>query len=187
MLQIAMCEDEASVQEYLKGREWSAVPCGVHVFRKGEKLTDADEAFDLLVLSCRGADSVAYMRDGLRGGSAACGEQAPEPEREPFLVRANGSYYQIEPEKILYVENVGRKVTLHLKNSELSYYARMKEVEEQLGGHFFRCHRGYLVNFKAVESYETGSILLKNGERILMAKQKYNAFADRYADYLRRK
>ena len=62
--------------------------------------------------------------------------------------------------------------------------ARMKEVEEILGNGFFRCHRGYLVNFAAVKSFEVGTILLKNGESILMAKQKFNDFASAYETYL---
>lgn len=108
-------------------------------------------------------------------------------EKEPLLVRAKGSFYRVEKKNIFYVENVARKVVLHTRNGELSYYARMKEVEEELGSYFFRCHRGYLVNLAAVKSYEAGSILLKNGENILMAKQKYNDFAEAYAGYLRGK
>ncbi len=114
-------------------------------------------------------------------------EKQTQREKEPLLVRAKGSFYRVEKKNIFYVENVARKVVLHTKNGELSYYARMKEVEEDLGSYFFRCHRGYLVNFGAVKSYEAGSILLKNGESILMAKQKYNDFAEAYAGYLRGK
>lgn len=106
-------------------------------------------------------------------------------DKEPLIVRVERSYYHIPKDKIWYIENLGRKVVLHLKNREISYYAKMNELEEVLGSHFFRCHRGYLVNFAAVKSYESGSILLKNGERILMAKQKYNEFASAYADFLR--
>ena len=106
-------------------------------------------------------------------------------DKEPLIVRVERSYYHIPKDKIWYIENLGRKVVLHMKNREITYYAKMNELEEVLGSHFFRCHRGYFVNFAAVKSYESGSILLKNGESILMAKQKYNEFASAYADYLR--
>lgn len=78
----------------------------------------------------------------------------------------------------------GCKVVLHTNTGIIAYYARMKEVEEILGNGFFRCHRGYLVNFAAVKSFEVGTILLKNGESILMAKQKFNDFASAYETYL---
>ena len=41
-----------------------------------------------------------------------------------------------------------------------------------------------MVNFAAVKSFEVGTILLKNGESILMAKQKFNDFASAYETYL---
>lgn len=106
-------------------------------------------------------------------------------ERETFLVRSNGCHYRIEKGDILYVENMARKVILHMKHSEIAYYAKMREVEEALGAQFYRCHRGFLVNLDAVKGYEAGNIFLKNGECILMAKQKYNEFAEVYGAYLR--
>lgn len=108
-------------------------------------------------------------------------------DKEPLVVRVGRSYYHIQKEQILYIENMGRKVVLHMKNKEITYYAKMEELGELLGSNFFRCHRGYFVNFAAVKSYEAGSILLKNGECILMAKQKYNSFAAAYAEFLRKK
>lgn len=114
------------------------------------------------------------------------GEEQADAERETFLVRANGGHYRVEKGEIFYVENMARKVILHMKHGEIAYYAKMREVEDALGPQFFRCHRGYLVNLDAVKGYEAGSIFLKNGECILMAKQKYNEFAGVYAAYLSR-
>lgn len=108
-------------------------------------------------------------------------------ETEPLVIRVRGIYRNIPRENILYAENEARKVVLHLKEEQISYYAKMSELEGVLGNRFFRCHRGYLVNFSAVKGYDTGSIQLKNGETILMAKQKYSAFVSAYMEFLRRK
>lgn len=43
------------------------------------------------------------------------------------------------------------------------------------------------MNLNAVKGYDTGNIQLKNGEVILMAKQKYSAFVAAYMEFLRRK
>lgn len=183
MLQIAVCGDEAEVLDYLEkyGREYTL--CKVCRFQDGSKLADSGQKFDILLAESKedGADKKLTLR--IRQ------ELLDEWNRDadPLLIRANGTYYRIEREKVLYVENEGRKVVLHMKNNQISYYAKMKDAEELLGDSFFRCHRGYLVNLKAVKSYECGSMLLKNGERILMAKQKYNEFAAAYAEYLRKK
>ncbi len=106
---------------------------------------------------------------------------------EPLVIRIKGTYRSIMRENIVYAENDARKVVLHLKEEQISYYAKMSELEKILGGQFFRCHRGYLVNLNEVKSYDTGSIQLKNGETILMAKQKYSAFVSAYMEFLRRK
>lgn len=193
MLQIAVCEDEAEMLDYLEKSGSEYVACKVCRFQDGSELTDSGQEFDILLAESEeegGTDRKLTLR--VRQELMDVWRQNREvmpygKEKEPVLVRANGTYYRIEREKVLYVENEGRKVVLHMKNSQISYYAKMKETEELLGSQFFRCHRGYLVNLKAVKSYESGSILLKNGERILMAKQKYNDFAAAYAEYLRNK
>lgn len=105
---------------------------------------------------------------------------------EPLVIRVSGSYRNIQKDSILYAENEGRKIVLHLKDQQVAYYARMSELEELLGKQFFRCHRGYLVNLNEIQSYDVGNIRLKNGENILMAKQKYSDFITAYMDFLRR-
>lgn len=117
----------------------------------------------------------------------AIAECRPLKQSEPLVIRVKGIYRNIPKESILYAENEARKVVLHLEEEQISYYAKMSELEGILGDAFFRCHRGYLVNLSAVEGYDTGNIQLKNGETILMAKQKYSAFVTAYMEFLRRK
>ena len=187
MLQIAVCGDEASVGAFVKQCPGEYVECEVRAFTSGSELSDSGLNYDILFSGSVAAGECG-MTVRVRRQLLQALTQKAEPEKshgkEPILVRVAGTSYRIDREKILYAENVGRKVALHMKDSQITYYAKMKEVEELLGGQFFRCHRGYLVNFKAVKSYETGSILLKNGEQILMAKQKYNDFVRAYAQYL---
>ncbi|MCM1134560.1 MAG: LytTR family DNA-binding domain-containing protein [Clostridium sp.] len=114
-------------------------------------------------------------------------EECTPDKEEPLVIRIKGTYRSIPRENILYAENEARKVVLHLKEEQISYYAKMGDLEEILGGQFFRCHRGYLVNLNEVKGYDTGNIQLKNGEVILMAKQKYSAFVSAYMEFLRRK
>lgn len=108
-------------------------------------------------------------------------------QAEPLVIRVKGVYRNIPKESILYAENEARKIVLHLQEEQITYYAKMSELEGILGKSFFRCHRGYLVNLGAVKSYDTGSIQLKNGETILMAKQKYSDFVNAYMEFLRKK
>ena len=170
-------EESLKIAEHM-GKEW-----GTRVIFMSESKDDVFDVFDV--------EAFYYLLKPLEEEKTkevlhrAITKTKDRKDKEPLIVRVERSYYHIPKDKIWYIENLGRKVVLHMKNREITYYAKMNELEEVLGSHFFRSHRGYIVNFAAVKSYESGSILLKNGESILMAKQKYNEFASAYADYLR--
>ena len=110
-----------------------------------------------------------------------------EKEEMSLLIKADGSYMEVLAKNILYAENEARKIVLHQKEGEISYYARMEELEQELGTQFFRCHRGYLVNLAAVKNFDAGTITLKNNEVILLSKQKYNDFAAAYLAFLKKR
>lgn len=232
MLQIAICDDEKSMGEYLKQlietRLADDKEYRVEVFSSGAELLKNGKDFDIFFLDIHLKDmSGIDMARSLRQESeavivfvtalkeyvfdafdvqafqyllkpideekfyqvleGALEECRPKEKPEPLVVRVKGIYRNIPKENIFYVENEARKVVLHLKDELISYYAKMGELEGILGGQFFRCHRGYLVNLNEVKGYDTGSIQLKNGEVILMAKQKYSTFVSAYMEFLRRK
>ena len=41
---------------------------------------------------------------------------------------------------------------------------------------FFRCHKSYLVNLKYVDRYNRQEVILENGEKIVIAKRRYDEF-----------
>ncbi len=102
-----------------------------------------------------------------------------------LLVKTEGSHRRIPVDDILYVENNGRKVILHMKTECLEYYERMNHLEDVLGDGFYRCHRGYLVALSAVSGYDHESITVGQGDKIYLAKQKYSEFVKRYCRYLK--
>lgn len=117
----------------------------------------------------------------MQKAAAKAGEKKAMP---PLPIKINGKYLQIVVSDILYAENDGRKVVLHTKNGEFSYYEKMEALERKLGNHFFRSHRGYLVHLQEVAGYDRTSITLKNGDTVFLAKQKYNDFVEAYMNYL---
>lgn len=108
-----------------------------------------------------------------------------QKEKEPLIIRVNGENCYVPKEEILYAENYARKVILHLGERQIAYYAKMGELEEQLGESFFRVHRGYLVNLRAVRSYHTAGVVLKNGRRDIDGESKFQKFEEVYMDFLR--
>ena len=102
-----------------------------------------------------------------------------------LLIKAEGGHHRIPVDDILYVENNGRKVILHMKTGCLEYYERMNHLEEVLGEGFYRCHRGYLVALSAISGYDHESITIGQGDKIYLAKQKYSEFVKLYCKYLK--
>ncbi len=63
-------------------------------------------------------------------------------------------------------------------------YATMDELEGELGGSFYRCHRGYLVNMAHIVRYDNDSIFLSNGGKVYLTRKKHNEFVKAYMWYL---
>ena len=51
---------------------------------------------------------------------------------------------------------------------------------------FFRCHKSYLVNLKYVDVYNRREVTLENGERIVIAKRRYDKFVQEVLKVMRK-
>lgn len=112
-------------------------------------------------------------------------EKTTKQKQEYLFIKTKNRSFTINRDNILYIENRGKKVEIHIGNKVIETYVAMKELEKQLCGNFYRCHRGYLVNMAHIAEYENDSISLSNGEKIFMAKERYNEFVKEYMQHLR--
>lgn len=72
---------------------------------------------------------------------------------------------------IVYCEVLGRKLYLHKQDGTLTgYNGRMENLERQVDGRFFRCHRSYLVNLDYVRGCQAGQAMLPQGEAIPVSR-----------------
>ena len=89
---------------------------------------------------------------------------------------------------IYYFEIRGRMIDAHGTGGIFSYYEQIGLLERELRGKgFFRCHKSYLVNLKYVDVYNRQELVLDNGERIAIAKRRYEAFCEEILKYMREK
>ncbi len=89
---------------------------------------------------------------------------------------------------ILYFEIRGRVIDAHTMGGIFSYYEQIGLLERELQGKgFCRCHKSYLVNMKYVDVYNRQELVLDNGERIAIAKRRYEAFCREILEYMRGK
>lgn len=106
-------------------------------------------------------------------------------KEKQIFVRTKNKNYVLPVRDILYLENQKRKILIHTRKEQITIYGTMAKMEEALGNGFYRCHRGYLVNFAYVAGYESESIRLINNETIYLARNKYQDFVMQYMRYLR--
>lgn len=87
---------------------------------------------------------------------------------------------------ILYCEIIGRKIYIHTKQEIINYYYKLKQLEQQLDYHFFKCHRSYLVNLQYVCSYENDTALLKDGTKIPVSRLRSLEFKKAILKYIKK-
>ena len=101
-----------------------------------------------------------------------------------LLIQYAGTSRTLSPDEIYYLESLGHKILLHLKDTTLEYYAKLGELEQTLQGQFSRIHKGFLVNLAYVEEYSRTEVVLTNGEKLNLSKYKYDGFVKAYLRFL---
>lgn len=97
--------------------------------------------------------------------------------REYLVVSKERQQRKLFLDAVLYFEIRGRQIEVHEKNGSFTYYEQMGVLERQLTGKgFFRCHKSYILNLNHVDVYNRQEAILDNGERIIIAKRRYEAF-----------
>lgn len=87
---------------------------------------------------------------------------------------------------IFYFEIKGRIVDVHGPEGIFAYYGQIGELENKLRDKgFFRCHKSYLINLKYVCGYNRQEVILENGEKIVIAKRRYEDFCQKVLKVMR--
>ena len=103
-----------------------------------------------------------------------------------LTLQSAGTSRTVPLDSIYYIESSNHKVVLRLKDGEFSCYAKIRDLEAELGDQFFRVHKGYLVNLAYVEGYSKTELTLTNGEKLLISKYKYPDFVKAYLRFVKR-
>lgn len=109
--------------------------------------------------------------------------QAQRPGQGSYCtIKILDTVRHIPTDEILYFEAVGYRHTLrlHLNDELLEFNSSLGHFEEELGGTFWRCHRGFLVNRSRIKAVRLKEQLveLDNGDTCLLsrkAKSEYQA------------
>ena len=74
---------------------------------------------------------------------------------------------------ILYFCSRNKQVEMHTKDGIEIFYGSLERVHQSLAEwNFFYCHKGYLINYNQVADFKYDSLIMKNGEVIVIAQGK---------------
>ena len=106
---------------------------------------------------------------------------------EDSLLVQQGYEGRIVPkDEIVFFEVIDRKIYLNLASGEIiDYYERIENLETKLDGHFFRCHRSYLINLKHLKGYKNGTAYMDNGKEIPVSRLRSREFSGVVLQYMK--
>ncbi|MCM1254071.1 MAG: LytTR family DNA-binding domain-containing protein [Clostridium sp.] len=113
--------------------------------------------------------------------------QTQEMSREFMFISKERQTKKLFLDTIYYLEIRGRKTDIHTTDGIVTYYEQIGVLEKALQGKgFFRCHKSYIINLQYVASYTRCEVILDNGERIMIAKRRYESFCKEILAYMQR-
>ena len=92
-----------------------------------------------------------------------------------FSVKVNEKVFTVDYDEILFFEtspNV-HKIILHCKNRQMEFLGKIKEIEKEVDGRFYRCHRSFLVNKDNIREidFHNRVIYMVNGDECLISSR----------------
>lgn len=103
--------------------------------------------------------------------------------REIMIKTGRGTRW-VQTHKIRYIEVQNHEIILYMGVSEIRFYGKLKEVEDQLKDcGFLRCHSSFLVNCSHIQEVRTMSLFLDNGQEIPISKHRKKEFMEELTRY----
>lgn len=107
--------------------------------------------------------------------------------RDFIVVNKERQCQKLLLDHVYYFEIRGRTIEAHTKERIFIYYEQIGNLEKNLQGKgFCRCHKSYLVNLRYVNSYTRQELILDSGEKIMIARRRYEQVCKEILDYMRR-
>lgn len=112
--------------------------------------------------------------------------KAESRSQEFIIVSRERKKKKLFLDDIYYFEIKGRVVDVHGPEGIFTYYEQIGALENKLRDKgFCRCHKSYLINLKYVCGYNRQEAILENGEKIVIAKRRYDKFVQEVLKVMR--
>ncbi|QOY35247.1 LytR/AlgR family response regulator transcription factor [Anaerobacillus isosaccharinicus] len=110
-------------------------------------------------------------------------ERMKKREDRFITLKLKGGVTRLKVSDIYYIESQGHKLIFRTKEGEHTTTGTMKELEDELSNHhFFRGHKGYLINLEHVDGMSESCAVVQ-GEELPVSRMKRKGFMEALADY----
>lgn len=132
--------------------------------KRAEEIFDEISPFGLLLKPFCKERLAKYMKRELEGVN----------RKSRFVeIKKKGRNYHLPMEEVYYVESSARKLLIHKKEETECVYERISNFCVLYEDDFVRCHQSYAVNWGQVAEVSAAGIILKNGVKVPISRQKY--------------
>lgn len=103
-----------------------------------------------------------------------------------FQFVAQKKIYTFFLSQISYIESSGRKIFLHTTEGETyEYYGTLKDAREQVQGILFaQIHNSLIINLEYLNTVESNSVYLKDGEKLPISKKFHASFHQQFQQFV---
>lgn len=108
-----------------------------------------------------------------------------DKDNKIIIVKTLKETCKVKISDIFYIESDARLVNIYLKNTVLTSYAKLSDMEAVLKGNFLRTHKSYLVNLDKVKSYKHNQLILDNGKIIPISRNNVKKVKQAVFNYVK--
>jgi len=108
----------------------------------------------------------------------------PYHEQPALVLRSEGTIISIPMREIFYIQSQNHNIVVHTAGETVTVYERLGSIMRSLPGSFFKCHKSYIVNMNQIRRFQSGDILLKNGELVPVSRLKYRETKKAYFNFM---
>ncbi len=105
-------------------------------------------------------------------------------ESKVIAIKTKTGIERIYTNSILWVEVYNHKMVYHTDQGLNEAWGTLKELEEILPNGFVRCNAGILVNMRYVNAVKGDEVILANGERLKISRQRKKDFIRELTVYI---
>jgi len=101
-----------------------------------------------------------------------------------LTIKNDKGAFRILSSNVIYIEVKGRRTVIHTTDEEIESNEALSKFESKLTSQFFyRCHQGYLINLRHIDSVAENSVALRGDGSIPLSRHKKRGLLQTLTNY----